>query len=166
VNLVVVRHDLAGTRDPSAGPKAELERPLTHEGRRRAARAAQGLAKLIEKADVLASSPLRRALETARPIADELGGLEIVETEALSPGAKPAAFAEFLRGCGKVDTVVVVGHEPHLSELVSWLVTGLSTPWLELGKGGACRIELPARIAPGQGKLDWLLRPGQLRRLR
>jgi hypothetical protein len=45
-------------------------------------------------------------------------------------------------------------------------VPGLSTPLLELGKGGACLLELLDRIAPGQARLVWLLRPGQLRRLR
>ena len=166
MNLLVVRHDVAETRDPSASAKADAARPLTREGRRRAEHVAEGLARLVEKADVVASSPLVRALETARPIAAALGGLEVVVSDALSPGAKPAAFAEWLRGLGKLDTVVVVGHEPNLSELVTWVVSGLSTPWLELGKGGACAIELPTRIAPGQGRLTWLLRPGQLRRLR
>jgi hypothetical protein len=54
----------------------------------------------------------------------------------------------------------------NLSELVTWLVSGLSTPWLELGKGGACLVEIPGRIAPGEARLAWLLRPDQLRRLR
>ncbi len=165
MELVVVRHDVAEDRDPGAGARADAERPLTREGRKRAARAARGLATLIEKADRVASSPLVRALETARPIAAELG-LEVEEVDALAPGAKPAALADWLRTLGKVDTVVVVGHEPNLSELVTWLVSGLSTPWLELGKGGACLVELPTRVAPGQGKLAWLLRPAQLRRLR
>jgi phosphohistidine phosphatase len=166
VKLYVVRHDVAEPRDPAAGAKAEHERALTSEGKKRAARAARGLAHEIDKVDVVASSPLRRALETARPIAAELGGLDVTETAALAPGAKPGAFVDFLRSLGKVDAVVAVGHEPHLSELVTWLVSGLSTAWLELGKGGACAIDLPARIAPGQGKLEWLLRPSQLRRLR
>jgi phosphohistidine phosphatase len=166
LELVVVRHDVAEPRDPAAAAQADAERPLTKEGRKRAAQAARALARLIEKADVVASSPLVRARDTAAPIADELGGLARVETPALAPGAKPAAFAEWLRGLGKVERVVVVGHEPDLSALVTWLVSGLSTPWLELGKGGACLVELPTRIAPGQGKLAWLLRPGQLRRLR
>jgi len=165
VNLVIVRHDVAGTRDPGASARVDAERPLTREGRKRAARGARGLAALVEKADVVASSPLVRALETARPIGDELGR-EVLSVDALAPGAKPAAVAEWLRSLGKVDTVVAVGHEPNLSELVTWLVSGLSTPWLELGKGGACLVELPTRIAPGQGKLAWLLRPAQLRRLR
>lgn len=165
MNLVIVRHDIAEERDPGASAQADAKRPLTREGRKRAGRAARGVAALLEKADLVASSPLVRALETARPIADELG-LELQQVDALAPGARPAAVAEWLRTLGKVDTVVVVGHEPNLSELVTWLVSGLSTPWLELGKGGACLVELPTRVAPGQGKLGWLLRPAQLRRLR
>ena len=166
MELLVIRHDLAEPRDATAGARADADRPLSDAGRKRARRAARALARLAGKLDVLASSGLRRADETALAIAQEFGGLRIEPVDALAPGAKPEAVADWLRGLEGAETVAIVGHEPGLSALVTWLVSGLSTPLLELGKGGACLLELPDHIAPGQARLLWLLRPGQLRRLR
>ncbi len=166
MQLLVIRHDLAEPRDPSAGAEAETQRALTESGRKRAGRAARSLARLVEKIDVLASSGLRRADETALAIAEQYEGLRIETLDALAPGAGPEPLAAWLRGLAGPVCVAVVGHEPGLSRLATWLVCGLSSSRLELGKGGACLVDLPGRIAPGEGRLLWLLRPGQLRRLR
>ncbi len=166
MNLLVLRHDVAESRDPSAGPGSDARRPLTDPGRKRARRSARALARQVEKVDVLASSGLRRADETAEALAAELGGIPVERVAALAPGANPQAFAGWLRGLEGAETVAIVGHEPGLSSLVTWLVSGLSSALLELGKGGACLVEIPGRIAPGEARLVWLLRPGQLRRLR
>jgi len=166
MNLLVLRHDAAEPRDPSAGPDADARRSLTDDGRKRARRAARAIVRLVEKLDVLGSSGLRRADETAELLAAALGGVKVQQVAALEPGAAPQALATWLRGLDGAQTVGIVGHEPGLSEFVTWLVSGLSTPWLELGKGGACLVEIPGRIAPGEARLAWLLRPDQLRRLR
>ncbi len=166
MQLLMIRHDVAEPRDPSAGAEADPQRRLTDAGRKRARRAAQGVRRLVEKIDLLASSGLRRADETALAVAQELGGLRIEQVDALAPGAKPEQLALWLRGATGAGTVAVVGHEPGLSTFATWLVSGLSASRLELGKGGACLIDLPGRIAAGEGRLLWLLRPGQLRRLR
>jgi phosphohistidine phosphatase len=166
MELLVIRHDLPEPRDSTAGAPADAERPLSPAGRTRARRAARALARLVGKLDVIASSGLQRADETALAIAREFGGLGVERVDALAPGAKPQALADWLRGLDGAGTVAIVGHEPGLSTLVTWLVSGLSKAWLELGKGGACLVEIPGRIAPGEARLVWLLRPGQLRRLR
>jgi len=62
-------------------------------------------------------------------------------------------------------TIAVVGHEPDLSLMVCALVCDTDNPFLELGKGGACLLNLPHRVARGAGTLDWLLGPKDLRRL-
>ena len=166
MELLVIRHDVAEPRDATAGAQADAQRTLSDRGRKRSRRAARALARLVGKVDVLASSGLRRADETARALAEEFGGIEIARVDALAPGAKPEALAAWLRSLEGADTVAIVGHEPGLSVFVTWLVSGLSSAILELGKGGACLIEVPGRIAPGAARLAWLLRPGQLRRLR
>jgi phosphohistidine phosphatase len=166
VKLLVIRHDVAEPRDPAAGRAGDALRPLTTAGQKRARQAARALAKQVVRVDVLASSGLRRADETALALSAALGGLEVQRTPALAPGAKPVALARWLRGLEGAATVAVVGHEPGLSTLVTWLVSGLSNPWLELGKGGACLLELDGAIEPGTARLVWLLRPGQLRGLR
>jgi len=166
MNLLVIRHDVAEPRDATAGRDADEQRALSERGRKRSRQAARALARMVGKVDVLASSGLLRADETALALAAELRGVGVERVEALAPGAKPEALAAWLRGLGGAETVAIVGHEPGLSEFVTWLVSGLSTPWLELGKGGACLVEIPGRIGPGEAKLAYLLRPGQLRRLR
>ncbi len=166
MKLLVLRHDVAEPREAAAGPDTDAKRALTREGKDRASKAARALAKLVGEVDVLATSPLRRARETAEFLAGELDGIELTEVDVLAPGHSPAAVALWLGEQEGVETIAIVGHEPNLSELVTWLVSGLSAPWLELGKGGACLLELPDRVAPGQAQLLWLLRPGQLRKLR
>lgn len=166
MKLLVIRHDLAEFRDPSAGAEADALRALSDAGRTRAARAARALAKQVERVDVIASSGLRRADETAAALSAQLGGPDVQQVAALEPGAKPEAVARWLRRLDGAQTVAIVGHEPGLSLLVTWLVSGLSTPWLELGKGGACLLEFDGAIEPGNARLRWLLRPGQLRGLR
>jgi len=166
VKLLVLRHDVAGPREPGAAADADAKRALTASGRKRAERAARALARLVGEVDVLASSPLVRARETADALAAELDEVEVTEVDVLAPGGGPADVAAWLRELHGVEQAAIVGHEPGLSAFVTWLVSGLSTPILELGKGGACLLELPDHVAPGQAKLLWLLRPGQLRRLR
>lgn len=166
MDLLVIRHDLAEPRDAAARLHADAQRALSDEGRKRAKRAARALARLVGRVDVLASSGLRRADETALALAQELGGIELECVDALAPGAKPEAFASWLRGLEGAETVAIVGQEPELSELVTWLVSGLSTPWLDLGRGGACLVEISGRIEAGEARLAWLLRPSQLRGLR
>jgi len=166
MKLLVLRHDVAEPREPGSGADTDAKRPLTDEGRKRAARAGRALAQLVGELELLAVSPLRRARETAEALARSFDAVELTETEVLAPGHSPSEVAAWLGEQEGLEQAAVVGHEPGLSELVTWLVSGLSTPWLELGKGGACLLELPDRIAPGQAKLLWLLRPGQLRKLR
>jgi phosphohistidine phosphatase len=61
--------------------------------------------------------------------------------------------------------VALVGHEPHLGKLASWLLARTSTPFLQLKKGGACLLDLGARPRAGEARMVWLLTPAQLRRL-
>jgi phosphohistidine phosphatase SixA len=60
--------------------------------------------------------------------------------------------------------VAVVGHEPDLSGLVSWLLAGAARPLVALGKGAACLLELE-KPAARTATLLWLLPPRGLRRL-
>jgi phosphohistidine phosphatase len=166
MQLLVLRHEVAEPREGRRDSDADAKRALTDKGRKRAERAARALARIAGPIDVVASSSLRRASETAEFLARELPDAELEEIPALAPGAGPEAVVEWLRGLRGAEGVAIVGHEPDLSQLVTWLVAGLSTPILSLGKGGAALLELPDRIAPGQARLLWLLRPEQLRRLR
>jgi phosphohistidine phosphatase len=62
--------------------------------------------------------------------------------------------------------IALVGHAPDLDDDVSWLCAGVSHAFVQLGKGGACLLEVEGALEAGRAELRWLLTPRQLRRLR
>jgi phosphohistidine phosphatase len=171
MNLLVIRHAIAEDRETfgRTGQDDEL-RPLTSEGRRKMKEVARGLHGLVPDLDVLATSPLVRAAQTAEIVAKAYGQKETAEAAQLRPSAPPQSLLEWLEKHGTDSrepdsAVAVVGHEPHLGMFVSWLLTGRQRSFVELKKGGACLLELDASMKPTHAKLLWLLSPAQLRRL-
>ena len=137
---------------------------VTDEGRKRMKQAARGLRHLVPEIDLLATSPLTRAAQTAAILDAVYGGLEEVEIDELTPEASPADFLRWLRQ-RKEETVAVVGHEPSISLILSWLLTGAERQILSFRKGGACLVEFPGEIGGGTATLLWALTPGQLREI-
>jgi phosphohistidine phosphatase len=164
MQLLIVRHAIAEERDTWA-PRDDDLRPLTEDGKKKMKEAAKGLLALIPRVDVLASSPLTRAMQTATILAKVYDKPEPLKVEALVPGQPPAAFAPWLRGHAGRKTVAVVGHEPSLGTLISWLAAGIEQSFVELGKGGACLLELGDKIDAGEAMVEWILRPSHLRTL-
>jgi phosphohistidine phosphatase len=165
VKLLVVRHAPAGDKiEFAASGRPDAERPLTDEGRRKMRAAAAGLRRLVERLDAIASSPLARAAQTAQILASGYDGAAVETVAALAPGSPPSALVPWLERQSAASTVAVVGHEPHLSQLVSWLLAGSPRALLEMSKGGACLLELER---PGRrgGTLCWLVEARTLRRL-
>ena len=166
MRLLVVRHGIAEDREVFARTnRDEAARPLTTEGRRKMERGALGLRQVVPEVDLLASSPLRRAADTADIIAQAYGDLRVERVAELSPGGGVERVIGWLQGHAGRGTVAVVGHEPDLSCMVCALVSGTDKPFLELRKGAACLLDLPGRVARGAATLDWLLGPKHLRRL-
>lgn len=165
MKLVIIRHGAAGDRDEwEAQGHDDRLRPLTPEGRKEMQRVAPGLARLVPTIDVLATSPLARAAETAEIVAREYAA-ETVTVEALATEHDPEEVVRWLREQPPNHTVGVVGHEPQLSMLAGYLLTGRPASFIDLKKGGACRLDLPGASKPGDGSLEWLLTPRELRRL-
>ena len=166
MELLVVRHAIAEEREDFARTgRDDNERPLTSEGRRKMKLAAEGLRKNVHSVDVLASSPYTRAWQTAEIIAREFGGMAIERVDALEPERAPEDFLAWLRTHedGDEKRIAVVGHEPHLSGLVTWLLTGEMGHVIEFKKGGACLLALHGKAREGVGTLLWAIQPGQLR---
>ena len=167
MELLIVRHAIAEDRETFArtGKDDDL-RPLTPEGRKKMEQAAEGLRKVFPELDVLASSPLVRAKETAEIVAKAYGGLDVAIVEDLSPDGDPSAVAHWLRSLRGKRRVAVVGHNPDLGGLIGWFVTGDDdTTIIELKKGAACLLELEGPPAPGEATMLWALTPSQLRQL-
>src|SRR6478752_2763847 len=142
MDVIVVRHGVAMDRDEAAeNAIADEDRPLTPKGRRRMKAAARALADLATGADLLFSSSLLRAVQTAkivrRAFEDDIG---YRETPALLPHAEPSELARVLSEGPAMPVVLVVGHEPHLGRFVGWSLAGQAKDLVELDKGGACSI--------------------------
>jgi phosphohistidine phosphatase len=166
VKLLIVRHGAAGKREEwEAEGRDDRLRPLTSQGKKYLRRGIEGLARLVPAIDVLATSPWTRAAETAAIIAKEYG-CEVEEVEQLTADHKPEEVVPWLKKQAHRETVGLVGHEPHLSLLVGYLLSGNSTSFIDLKKGGACLVELadPPKFS-ASGVLQWLLSNRELRRL-
>lgn len=165
MKLLVIRHAIAQEReDFSRTGKDDHLRPLTNEGRKKMKQSARGLRRLVPEIDLLATSPLTRAAQTGAILDSVYGGLDEVEVEELAPDAAAVDFLRWLRR-QKAESVAVVGHEPSLSLIVSWLLTGNERRIFAFRKGGACLLELPDELGAGTATLLWALTPAQLRAL-
>ena len=161
--LYLIRHGLAEERG-DAWPD-DSKRPLTSEGMDRMRKAARGLARLGVTIDIVLSSPLVRARQTAELVA---GGLDprpsLVNVDSLAPDGSYAAIAADLEKHGRKTRLALVGHEPTIGELAARLI-GSRHP-LEFKKGAVCRIDLDELPPVGPGDLRWMLTPKILRSLR
>jgi phosphohistidine phosphatase len=92
MQLLIVRHGIAEERETWA-PRNDDLRPLTEAGKKKMKEAAKGLHALVPSLDVLASSPLTRAMQTATILAKEYEKNEPPKVDALMPGQHPPAFA-------------------------------------------------------------------------
>jgi phosphohistidine phosphatase len=163
MDVYIVRHAIAEERDPERWPD-DSRRPLSPEGEARFRSAARGLRRLVPEVDIVLASPYVRAWQTAEILHEEAGWAAPEPAPALEPSF-PHAAVELLRGhAGR--SVALVGHEPHLSELASLLVSGDEHALrLELKKGATVLIAFDARPAAGTGTLRWVATPKILRGL-
>ena len=162
MDLLIVRHGLAGDRDEFAATgQADELRPLTEEGVHRFKKTARGLHRILGRIDLIATSPLTRARQTAEVLAKRFD-VPVVETDVLRPDAPYTKFASWIKKSTTADPVAIVGHEPHLSGLVAWLI-GDAGARVELKKGAACLIRFDRQAQRGAGTLRWLMQPDLLR---
>jgi phosphohistidine phosphatase len=162
MKCVLFRHGIAAERDEWDGPDAD--RPLTERGAKRVAQAAAGLSRLDVQPTHVLSSPLIRAIETARIAHRSLRTRTAVRiVDELLPDASPNQLLLILHDLPPESCVLCVGHEPHLGMAASVFLSGRASASFPLKKAGACLIESSAIVKPGQGILRWWLTPSQLR---
>src|SRR5262249_51176267 len=152
-----VRH-AAADPDTARWPD-DRDRPLTPEGERRFRRAARGLSQLVPNVDVVLSSSYNRAWHTAE-LLQMCGGWPRPTVCVALEGHSPAEILQALHEHAGAASVALVGHEPTLHELASYLLTAdASHAKLEFRKGSVARLALDNGIRPGAGVLVWLLAP-------
>ena len=160
--LYLIRHGLAAERGDDYPD--DSKRPLTSAGISALRKEARALAELDVTFDVIISSPLVRAKQTADVIAQGLPDKPpVVLTDSLSPaGSQASLFQELSRHMRKA-TIAIVGHEPNLGELAARLLGAKGA--IEFKKGAVCRIDFEVFPPKGFGTLKWLATPRMLRKL-
>ena len=161
MRLLIIRH-AAAVASGTPGI-ADDDRPLTPKGKARFRAAAKGLARIVARPDVLLTSPLPRARETAEIAARAFERLEPRIEPALASGRVDQIVAA-LATTPRDATVAVVGHEPVLGALLARLVGAPLGEAFAFKKGGAALVDLPAGPLAG-GRLIWFVKPRILRDL-
>jgi phosphohistidine phosphatase len=164
MNLYILRHGEAGTRVSVA--TRDAERPLTVAGRKEIQEVAESLDTLGVKFDKILTSPLRRSHETAAIVAKTLKTLNRLEdSDELKPeGAKTELYRK-LSKFRQEDSVLIVGHEPYLSTLISEVISGSTNVRISLRKGAMAKLRITSFLPKASGELRWLLTPKQIRRM-
>lgn len=153
MTLYFLRHGDAGP----AAPSNDDARELTADGVAALRRAADLWKRLNLRPDVVISSPLTRARQTAELLCEGIGfaGQPALD-ERLRPGAGWEQLARALADHPGAARVMFVGHEPDLPQVVAQL-TGASS--VRMRKGGLACVEFYGVPEPGAGELAWLLDP-------
>jgi phosphohistidine phosphatase len=163
MELYILRHGIAVERG-TPGYKKDSDRPLTPEGEEKMRQIANAMRGMDLKFDLILSSPYARAEQTAKIVAGELDE-DVSYSDYLVPGANALELIGEIND-ERPQRVLLVGHEPDLSSLISVLITGGSDAGIELKKGGLCRLTTEKLVFGKCARLNWLLTPKQLRELR
>jgi phosphohistidine phosphatase len=163
MNLYIIRHAIAVDRTDS-DYESDSERPLTDKGRKKMRQIAKALRYLGVEFDLILSSPYVRACETAEILADVFKMKDkIVFNDHLIPEANPELLVGEINENYSVDSLAIVGHEPHLSALVSLLIADTARVEITLKKGGVCHLSADdLHHHDHRATLEWLLTPGIL----
>lgn len=164
--LYIVRHAIATPHGTPGMP--DDDRPLTEEGIKKMHQAAAGLRSLGYIPELILSSPLPRARQTAEILIDAFGQepIDLVILKALAPsGNRRDLYQAIASYEKKLTSLMLVGHQPSLGEIAGEIAWGSPDRYLELKKGGMCAIELERVGVPPSGSLISLLTPSILRKI-
>lgn len=166
MNLYLLRHGLA-VEPGTHGFAKDADRPLTSKGERKLWKIAEAIEAMEIAFDLILSSPYVRARQTAEIIAEALNARKRLEfSDALVPSGSVKRLIESLNNLqAPPGNVLLVGHEPYLSELISLLVSGQVGFAVVMKKGGLCKLSVQSLHAGRCATLEWLLTPKQMARM-
>jgi phosphohistidine phosphatase len=166
MELYILRHGIAVDRG-APGCRNDDLRPLTPEGRRKLRLIAMAFKAMGLTFDLVLSSPVLRAKQTAEIVVHELGADKLLQfSHHLSYGGNPKDLIEEIsKAWPGRERVLLVGHEPYLSGLVSRLLTGRDDLPLTLKKGGFCHLSIEHLRYGACGILMSLLTPAQMTKM-
>ena len=155
MDIYFLRHANAG--EPKFSPAKDEKRPIDKLGIEQSHDVGRALAALDVSPDVIISSPLRRATQTAAVVANELGYEDKVITDvALRPEANYEKFQDLLRRHGRREAIMLVGHNPSITDFLAKIIakSGCEAQ-IDFKKGAVARVETGRRSAT----LDWFFTP-------
>lgn len=163
MDLFVLRHGDAGRR--STAFRDDSKRPLTVEGKNEVGEISKGLLALGIEFDYIITSPLLRSKETAEIVFNTLKCKnQMNEWDELKPEGNKLQLYKKLSTLKQDSSVLIVGHEPFLSELVGEAISSGDSR-IALKKAGLARIRIISLLPKIQGELRWLLAPKHLKRI-
>lgn len=166
MKLIFIRHAPAGDKKKFAETgRSDAERPLTKEGIKKFKSGAKGLSRVVPEIDLIVTSPFARARQTADILHWRYADAVLIKEPNLAPDGSFETLIGWIRKQKKSASIALIGHEPHISRFMSWLLTGSQNSVFDFKKGAAALIEFKTRAAAGKGKLLWSLKPSQLRAL-
>lgn len=164
MELLILRHGEAGNRSSSVNK--DFGRDLTASGRTTmedVARSINGLNLVVDK---IATSPLPRAKESAEIVAKALNKQKDLEVwDELKPEGQTADLYRRLSKLKGESSILLVGHEPYLSGLISELISGSNGSRIILKKSGMAKVVVSSLGTKPSGRLKWLLTPKQMKRM-
>jgi phosphohistidine phosphatase len=164
MNLFLLRHAKACARSPKWRP--DDTRPLTRDGEKKMFNVARGIQSLDVSFDLILTSPYIRAFRTAEILGEVFESNKVFETRNLIAEAEPRSVIEEINeNFPDLTQIVLVGHEPFLTRLISVLLSGRDGLSIDLHKGGFCKMSVGKLCFGRCACLDWLLTPRQLARL-
>jgi phosphohistidine phosphatase len=156
--LYLMRHANAGL--PRENPVLDAKRALVKEGKDQCILMARTLSALKVQVDVIVSSPLKRALQTAQLVGTELGyDAKVQISPALGLDADYADFQEMLAQYAEYDGILAVGHNPNLFQFLGRLITDHNGAAIRMRKGSVARVDMSRHPA----LLQWLIDPRSAR---
>jgi phosphohistidine phosphatase len=158
MNLYLMRHANAGL--PRGSALLDARRALIKEGKEQCLLMGRLLSALKVQVDVVVASPLKRALQTAQFVANELGFEGRVEiSPALAPDASYADFQQMLQSYYGREGVLAVGHNPNAFQFLGRMITGNGGAAIRMRKGSVARVDLDHHPP----LLRWLIDPRMAR---
>jgi phosphohistidine phosphatase len=135
---------------------SDNERPLTDRGKLQATLVGTFLQRMKVVIDAAFSSPLKRAQDTGSIVLSNISKQKIVLSEFLLNGSDPRQLFEQLNEL-RVSSVILIGHEPYLSEIISLLIGGNRNVEIEFRKCSLALVDISIPIKQGAGLLKFLI---------
>jgi phosphohistidine phosphatase len=164
MDLFILRHGKAGK---ATGGPDDTGRALTREGKDGISQVAKWMKGKKFRFDIIATSPLKRSRQTATIVASVLGQEDrLAVWDELAPGGDPDSICYNASQQGNDAEVLIVGHEPALTMLISAIISGEGTGSIVLAKGGLAKIGNYSFKNRPSGDLQWLVTPKLIQKMR